>query len=460
MSLVRNVLCLCGVLVLVILVYSDCFSLDPKFELKPAELGSHRPGIKERSPSAKKTAAAPKIQRQKTARDERVAVTRKRSKSATASRRGVSRTAGRKTVPGKVSATQTLRLTVPMPAGLAELARIQDAWGRLMPESVQTSAGASVRGENFSLALDPERYPVFPAADGGSIILDADQSLSPLVKTILQGQEPRMRVISATPDGSSRFFSAVLAASRFYSVEDSFSLRLGTDPQVTVRADFKIEKNQDSVLQDDIVLLNTADQRTAMPRELRAALAGEGFTVVEVASFAPLASDGSKILYSITASDQRTMVDELAAALDIPGDKDRDLVLDDGAGSGVMLTVRAHRYFERDGIRTVISFAEDNPVQSTLLRFVEMQGYRVVMVNPADDFPATSEKVLAALGIPVIHGVQTLDTSTDIPFSVKVSGVTVQGGKHKATRTILTSKTIDPLTRTLATALGFAVVLR
>jgi len=36
--------------------------------------------------------------------------------------------------------------------------------------------------------------------------------------------------------------ASLLAGARFYSVEENFSLDVGNDPKLTVRADFKIER--------------------------------------------------------------------------------------------------------------------------------------------------------------------------------------------------------------------------
>lgn len=457
---VRSVFFVCGVLALGLLTYSDCSALDPRFELNTAELGAQRHTTEPREPAAKKEPVARKKQLQKPGLTRKTAAVRRQSRFSPAPHRVLHRTV-RRTKTSRVTApVPSVHMRAAVPSGIAGLAQTQEVWSRLFPGKSSVSPRAAVRGENFSLSLDPERYPVFPAADGGTVIIDADKSLSPLITSVLQGQDPRLRIISAVPDGSFSFFSQLLNAAGFYSVEDSFVVRLGSDPQVTARADFRVERNRDSVLEDDIVLLNTGDQRTAMPPELRSALVKDGFAVVEVAPFTPMVPDGSKTLQSITTNDQRTMVDELAAALALPGEKDRDLILDDGVRSGVRLTVRAHRYFVRDGARTVVSFAENNPVQYTLLRLLQLQGYRVVMVARSDSFAVTCEKVLTALGIPAVQGMQSLNTAGDIPFSVNLSGVAIHNGKDRGSRTILTDRTIDPLARSVATALGFVVVPR
>jgi hypothetical protein len=351
-------------------------------------------------------------------------------------------------------------MTAPMAGSAAGLQLARDVWDKLLPSVLSGLGALNIGDENFSLALDPARYPVFPAADGGKIVIDAGMTLSPLVKTILQEKDPGIRFVTATPGGGPRFFSPLLAAARFYSVEENVFLQFGVDPQLSINADFKIEKSPDSLLRNEVVLLNTAEQRAGLPEPLVSFLAKEGFQVVEFTPPLSRVPDGSKVLYSITTDSRQGMVDELFAALSLRCERDRQVVLDDGAASGVMLTVRAQRYHEGNGRKTVISFSEGNPVQYTLLRLLALKGYQVVMVGPADDFKATAAKVLAALDIPAHYGMQSLGTPHGAPFAVQLSGVSVHGRGRNGSLKVLTGRSIDPLVRDLATAMGFDVVVK
>jgi len=301
---------------------------------------------------------------------------------------------------------------------------------------------------------------VFPAADGGKIVIDTGMTLSPLVKTILREQDPGIRIVSEHPDNRRSFFSSLLAAARFYSVEENFSVNFGSDPKLTVTSDFKIEKTSDSLLKNDVTLVTLPGKRTSMPELLSSFLEKEGFQVIESSPSISTVPDGRKVLYSVQGSNQESIVDELFSALSVRYEKNRDLLLDDGALSGVSLSVRADRFSKSNGKKLVFSFSEENPVQYTLLRLLELKGYRVVILNPEDDFREISEKVLSSLGYPAVYGMQPLWEAAEAPFNVQLSGFVVAGNGRNGSRTFLTNVTVDPLVRELARYQGFDVIVK
>jgi len=334
----------------------------------------------------------------------------------------------------------------------------KDVWGRIFQPVRHENGPLVVQGRNFSLSLDPERYPVLPAADGGKIVIDVGMNLSPLVKNILREKDPGIRIVTGNPDDRKIFFASLLAAAKFYSVEENFSVAFGSDPKLTVTSDFKIEKTSESLLKNDVVLVNIAGRRTGLPPPLLSFLAKEGFQVIDSASAFSEAPDGRKALYIIGGSNQDSIVDDLFSALSTPCEKNKALLLDDGTLSGVTLSVRADRYSESGNRKVVVAFTEENPVQYTLLRLLELKGYRVVMLNPEDDFREISEKVLSSLGLPAQYGIQPLWLQDETPFSVQLSGFTVVGRGRNGGRRLLTNLPIDPLVRDLARFKGFDVI--
>lgn len=336
----------------------------------------------------------------------------------------------------------------------------RDVWDQILQQGRQESAPLVVQERNFSLSLDPERYPVLPAADGGKIVIDGARTLSPLVKTILREKDPGIRIVTGNPDDRRSFFSSLLAAARFYSVEENFSVDFGTDPKLTVASDYKIEKTADSLLKNDIVLVNLDGNRKGMPPPLLAFLGKEGFQVVESFPAYSEEPDGHKVLYSIEGSSQDTIVDDLYSALSVRFEKNRDLLLDDGTLSGVTLSVRADRYSESNSQKVVVSFSEANPVQYTLLRLLVLKGYRVVMLNPEDDFKEISEKLLPTMGVSAAYGMHPLWKQDGSPFNVHLSGFVVSEGGRSGTRKILTNVPIDPLVGEIARYKGFDVIVK
>jgi hypothetical protein len=299
---------------------------------------------------------------------------------------------------------------------------------------------------------------VLPAVDGGKIIIDEARNLSPLVKTILREKDPGIRIVTASSEDQKRYFSALFAAAGFYSVEDNFSMDFGRDPKVTVTSDFKIEKTTESLLKNDVVLVNLSGKRDGMPQPLLSFLAKEGFRVVESSPAYPEDPDGHNVLYCFDGSNQDTIVDDIYEALSVRSEKNKNLLLDDGALSGVTMTVRADRYCESHNRKVVVSFSEENPVQYTLLRLLELKGYRVVMLKPEDDFKEIAEKILTTLGLPSVYGMQQLWVPDGTPFNVQLSGFVVTVGGRNGTRRFLTNVPIDPLVGELARYKGFEVI--
>ncbi len=334
----------------------------------------------------------------------------------------------------------------------------REVWDRILQPGRHQNAPLVVQGSNYSLSLDPERYPVFPAADGGRIVIDAGMTLSPMIKTILREKDPRIRIVSENPADRKRFFSSLLKAAKFYSVEENFSVNFGSDPKLTVSSDFKIEKTSESLLNNDVVLVNVAGNSRGLPTSLISFLDKEGFHVIGSSPAISEVPDGSKVLCRIEGSSQDSIVDDLFSALSAPCEKNKNLVLDDGTLSGVTLSVRADRYSESNNRKIVVSFSEENPVQYTLLRLLELKGYRVVMLNPDDDFREISEKVLSSLGLPAVYGMHPLWAPDGTPFNVQLSGFLVVGSGRSGARRFLTNVPIDPLIGDLARYKGFDVI--
>ncbi|TLN03213.1 peptidoglycan-binding protein LysM [bacterium] len=482
------VFCLCGILAF--LGSRDSFALDPMFELDTKTLGGkNQAGPKAGEPLTREPAeglSRPKPQTDQSAsaspkrkprvrgeiaqkpsgrgKVSRSVSARKRTKgrrfdqpfSGSIVRSGVKRAKSSKKAP---AATVSQSFRIPAVKG-QDIQWTREVWDRILQQGRQETAPLVVQERNFSLSLDPERYPVLPAADGGKIVIDEEGTLSPLVKTILREKDPGIRIVTGNPYDRKSFFSSLLAAARFYSVEENFSVDFGTDPKLTVTTDFKIEKTAESLLKNDIVLVNLQGNRKGLPPSLRAFLDKEGFQVVETSPVYSDEPDGQKILYSIEGSGRDSIVDDLYSALSVSCEKNRGLLLDDGALSGVTLSVRADRYSENNNQKVVVSFSEENPVQYTLLRLLELKGYRVVMLNPEDDFKEISEKLLPALGVSAVYGMQHLWKQDGTPFNVQLSGFVVSEGDRSGTRKILTNIPIDPLVEELARYKGFDVIVK
>jgi len=341
----------------------------------------------------------------------------------------------------------------------AGLDAVRQVWGSLVPSQAVSSRPISIEDKNFSLSLDPETFPSFPAADGGRVLVDAGGKIPLLVRSLIEEKEPSVRIVSESPRNRKRFMASLLAGARFYSVEDNVSLSFGADPKLTVKADFKVEKTPESVLTHDVVLMNVEEYRRGMPPSLVQFLRREGFQVVEPfpgRDEAPLR--GGRTLHQVTARETRGIVDGLLRALNVRYEADRSVELYGMADGGLRLDVRADRYFEDGRDRYVVSYFDGDPVSYTLTRLLETRGYRVVVLDPKDDFRKVSEKLLARLRLPGVFGQHDLLQYRDAPYGIQMSGIRMRGQGAGGETVFLTNVELDPLFRDLLDYNGYSVI--
>ncbi|QSV45840.1 LysM peptidoglycan-binding domain-containing protein [Geobacter benzoatilyticus] len=341
----------------------------------------------------------------------------------------------------------------------ANLDAVRQAWSGLVSSQPVDSRPISIEDANFSLSLDPESFPSFPAADGGRVLVDAEGKIPPLVRALIEGKDPSVRIVSESPRNRKRFMASLLESARFYSVEDNVSLSFGADPKLTVNADFKIEKTPESVLSHDVVLMNVEEYRRGMPSSLVQFLRREGFQVVEPFPGREGASPrGGQTLYQITAHETRGMVDGLLRALNVRYEADRSVELYGMADGGLKLDVRADRYFEDGRDRYVVSYFDGDPVSYTLTRLLETRGYRVVVLDPKDDFRKVSEKILSRLRLPGVFAQHDLFQYRDAPYGIRMSGVRLRSQGAGGETVFLTNVELDPLFRDILDYNGYSVI--
>ncbi|WP_298432233.1 LysM domain-containing protein [Geobacter sp.] len=367
-------------------------------------------------------------------------------------------TAASSTLSGEGGAGHSLRMmSVAAPGEPDGVESIRRLWDGLVPSRGEATQPITIEDKNFSLSLDPESFPSFVAADGGRVLVDAGGKIPPLVRAIIEQKDPSLRIVSESPRNRKRFMASLLAGARFYSVEENVALEFGADPKLTVNADFKIEKTPDSLLHQDVVLMNVGENRPAMPPALVQFLGREGFRVLE-----PLSGRDERAgrhlqnLYQITARDPKGIVDGVLQTLNIPYESNHNVELFGVADGGLRLLVRADRYFEAAGSRFVVSYFDGDPVTYTLTRLLETRGYRVVVLDPKDDFRKVSEKLFARMRIPGVFARHDLLPGRDASYGVQMSGFRLRSAKGE--QAFLTNTEIDPLFRDLLDANGYTII--
>ena len=337
---------------------------------------------------------------------------------------------------------------------VSEMGRI---WKQIVPSETVAQKPLSLQSTAFSLSLDPKRYPVFATMDGGRILLDQDATIPPLVKSLIESKDPTVHIVSESPANAKRLLAAMLGSAGFYSVEENFNLEFGADPKLTVRSDFKVEKTPESLIKQDIILLNSS--KKALPPPLDELLKKEGFTVYE--PFASKKTDPapnpSRQICEIVSKSQPDMVKAVLNALKIPYHNDRSLDVFATDNNGITLSVKAERYFEREGQRFVITSFDNDPITYTLFRILETKGYKVIMLENHDDFRKVLEKILSPLHIQGGYAQHNLWPDNVSNYSLQMSGFKLEGAGVPGGSMFITNLTLDKLIHDLLKENGYSV---
>lgn len=357
------------------------------------------------------------------------------------------------------AASQTFRLESPVVA-LSEqetVTRLKEAWDNIVPSNNSVLKPLTIQSPTFSLTLDPNRYPIFATLDGARILLDQNATIPPLVKSLIEEKDPTVRIVSESPANAKSFLAAMLGAAGFYSVEENFNLQFGADPKLTVYSDFKIEKTPESVIKQDVVLLNCS--QAALPMPLDEFLKNEGFKVYEPFALAKTfpADNPTQRIFQIVSNDQSGIVAEVLNALEISYRNDRHIDVFATDNNGISLSVKAERYFERDGQRFVITSFDGDPVTYTLFRILETKGYKVIMLEKQDDFRKVSEKILSRLHIQGGYAQHNIGPGKVSNYSLQMSGFKLEGTGVPGGSIFLTNLTLDRIIRDLLKENGYSV---
>ena len=337
--------------------------------------------------------------------------------------------------------------------------QFQKVWDKVVPSRPGRSSADIINSTSFSLSLDPQRYPTYATMDGGRILVDRNDSIPPLVKALIVEKNPSIRIVSESPVNGKRFLKGMLDSAGFYSVAEDYSMDFGSDPLLTIHSDFKVEKSAESVVKFDILLMNAG--QISYPRVIKDFLQNEGVTVHEPFALprpAVAASRGQ--FYQINSRNQPDIVDSLLAALAIKPEKNKRLDVFAADDNGISLSVKAERYFERDGQRHVITRFDGDPITYTLFRILEAKGYQTVILDKQDDFRKVTEKLLSGMGIQGDYARHSFDFDAGANYSLQMSGVKLEGAGFPETGLFLTNLEIDRVVRNLLLESGYQITVK
>lgn len=333
--------------------------------------------------------------------------------------------------------------------------RINETLSKIIPQKDDRKP-LVLQTSTFSLTLDPQRYPTLTAMDGARILLDHNSSIPPLIKSLIEEKDSKVRIVSYTNSGSKQFLSSVLDASGFYSLEENFNMNFGSDPRLTVQTDYKIEKTAESLLKHDVVLLNS--NRVAIPSVLSEFLKKEGFTLFEpFASQKAYSNTGSRPIHVVNSSVLSEITDSILSAFSVPFERDRSIDVYGSDNNGISLSVKADRLFEHSGQKYVVTRFDGDPVNYTLFRILETKGYRVVILEANDDFRQISNKIISRMKIQGSYSQHTLLNDKLLGYSVQMSGVKLEDKTLPGGSLFLTNLTMDRIIKDLLTENGYSI---
>lgn len=341
-------------------------------------------------------------------------------------------------------------------SGNEAVAGVHSMWNRLVPASQSIQKPVTVHTPAFSLSLEPDRYPMLPRMDGGRIVLDPNGTIPPIVKDLVKNKDSSIQILSEDAPGSKPFMRSLLTAAGFFSVEENFKVDLGVDPKLSMQFDFKVEKTAESLVSQDVDLVNSG--RTSLSPALGELLKNEGFTLHEpFAVSKPSAQRNHATIYSVTSKNPTDIIDSILGACSVSPERKRSLALFSPAENGFSLSVNPDYYFERGGQRFVVTGFDGDPTLYTLFRILETKGYTVVFLDSSDDLRAISEKLIPRLKVKGLYAQHNLIQDENAGYSLQMSGYKLDDVMLPGGGSFLTDRTIDPVIRNIFLEHGFTI---
>ncbi len=137
---------------------------------------------------------------------------------------------------------------------------------------------------------------------------------------------------------------------------------------------------------------------------------------------APRPKAKKTVIRTVPAGDAPAMADALLDALSLKWSKAHPVTIPVGGSGGASLTIPVDRYFEDGGKRFLLDFGGADPDRATLVRLLELSGYRRIAVGPGDDFRAIAGKILKAVEMQGEYGKHSLAPLSGGSGAVEVSG--------------------------------------
>lgn len=333
---------------------------------------------------------------------------------------------------------------------------VKKVWGKIIPEQNVPDKNLSLNTERVSISIDPLKYPILTAMDGGRILVDAGGKITPTIKSVISSSDPALRIVSESAANPKRFLGALIEAGKFYSVAEDFVMEFGNDPKLTIRSDFKVERTAESMVNQDVILLNAGN--VELSSKLKEFLKTEGFTVHEpfVLSKPHIYTPRNRLI-QIASPAPLDIASSVLKALSITTEKNARIKIADFDNNGISISISPDLYFHYKGKTYCVRYLKDASVDNSLIPILAASGIHSIDINQYDDFRNVSERIVTSMGLAGTYGFHKLWPEEDAGYSLQMSGIMIDGAGASGESLFLTNREIDRIIRDISAENGVIV---
>ncbi len=235
------------------------------------------------------------------------------------------------------------------------------------------------------ITIDTNTFPILQLTDEKRIILDYGGDLPPDLVDLVQLEPGNYEVVTLKKNENMKSaLDKIFDAAGYFSVDKSRSpLVLGNQVQFEISGDWVIYRDE---IMQDIMVVNMLDTDDP-PVDVRLKKSANDFGVNIIDVY--MVPDGKEVSFKqaevaeikaadipvIDVSNGEVLVDSLLGLLGQQYKKNHVVELFRGKSAGYDIEIKADRYFERDGMRHIISF---HPVSQRLVNLIIKKGDRVL----------------------------------------------------------------------------------
>ncbi len=308
----------------------------------------------------------------------------------------------------------------PQPSGLDEgmVRRAREFWTRLFPERTAEESGAGMK------AAGSGQSSLLTSVDGREIRMVPPEK-SPIFGNLSGARTENRETVVADPSNAKGFVKELLQAAGFATADSGAPLEFGSDPKLSVQADFTAAKLASGTEIRQTILVVVAENGCLdLPQSLTSYLAAKGIRLLEWCDSSVKTPDSPKVPFiSVPHGSSVLVADTVLEALSLKASRDYPIEIMVGAAGSAPLRVVVDRYFERDGERCFLDFGSTDPARVTLLRLLDLAGYRRIALAETDDFRTVAARISEAAHKPVEYRKYAFRSIPGGRYQLDISGI-------------------------------------